>query len=387
MSTAARAGDGGPRTASHLDKESALPTSQMTGDGAPRLASKPRRAWLPRLASAFLVLLGCVAYAFAKPDIAVLVQGPIEITAHAIGDFRPSEPGRTRFGKLEWRGGLVLTSTSPFFGGYSGLVVEADGSRLLAVSDSGSWLTAGLDSQDGKPLRLTQALIGPITALKGKPLRRDADRDSEGLSLDSGSLEDGVALISFEQNRRIGRFPVAKGVPDAPQSYVQLPAEALALRGNKSLESVAVIAAGPAKGSIATFAEHKPDEDGIMIGWLIGPKSTETLRLEGRGDFDISDMAALPDGGVLVLERRFRWSEGIHIRIRRLSAEEITSGKPMTGEVLLEAGPGETIDNMEGIAVHADASGALIVTLISDDNFSLLQHTVLLQFAIAEGAT
>jgi hypothetical protein len=37
---------------------------------------------------------------------------------------------------------------------------------------------------------------------------------------------------------------------------------------------------------------------------------------------------------------------------------------------------------MEGLAVHRDGAGALVLTLISDDNFSVLQRTLLLQFTL-----
>jgi hypothetical protein len=38
---------------------------------------------------------------------------------------------------------------------------------------------------------------------------------------------------------------------------------------------------------------------------------------------------------------------------------------------------------MEGIAVHRDARGETVVSLISDDNFNhFLQHTVFLQFTL-----
>ena len=41
------------------------------------------------------------------------------------------------------------------------------------------------------------------------------------------------------------------------------------------------------------------------------------------------------------------------------------------------------IDNMEGLAVHTNAAGEIIVTMISDDNFNKgLQRTLLLQFAL-----
>jgi hypothetical protein len=44
---------------------------------------------------------------------------------------------------------------------------------------------------------------------------------------------------------------------------------------------------------------------------------------------------------------------------------------------------GHQIDNMEGLAVHRASDGAIVLTLISDDNFSPLQRTVLLQFTLS----
>lgn len=42
---------------------------------------------------------------------------------------------------------------------------------------------------------------------------------------------------------------------------------------------------------------------------------------------------------------------------------------------------GFEIDNMEGLSVHQE-EGRKILTLISDDNFSFLQRTVLLEFEL-----
>jgi hypothetical protein len=52
------------------------------------------------------------------------------------------------------------------------------------------------------------------------------------------------------------------------------------------------------------------------------------------------------------------------------------------GEVLIYADLGFQIDNMEGIAVHRSPQGDLVLTLISDDNFSAMQRTLLLQFTL-----
>jgi hypothetical protein len=43
------------------------------------------------------------------------------------------------------------------------------------------------------------------------------------------------------------------------------------------------------------------------------------------------------------------------------------------------------IDNMEAIAAHRSAAGETILTLMSDDNFSALQRTLLMQFALPDG--
>ena len=51
---------------------------------------------------------------------------------------------------------------------------------------------------------------------------------------------------------------------------------------------------------------------------------------------------------------------------------------------LFEADLGYQIDNMEGIAVHRNARGETILTLVSDDNFSAIQRNLLLQFRLVE---
>ena len=52
------------------------------------------------------------------------------------------------------------------------------------------------------------------------------------------------------------------------------------------------------------------------------------------------------------------------------------------GTPLIVADLAYQIDNMEGIAVQRNAAGETIVTLVSDDNFSVLQRNLLLQFAL-----
>ena len=52
--------------------------------------------------------------------------------------------------------------------------------------------------------------------------------------------------------------------------------------------------------------------------------------------------------------------------------------------MLIEADLAFQIDNMEGIGIHRNAQGETILTLVSDDNFSVLQRNLLLQFRLVE---
>ena len=88
-----------------------------------------------------------------------------------------------------------------------------------------------------------------------------------------------------------------------------------------------------------------------------------------------------------MLERRFRYHrrrEDAHsagLRRKRPSAP----GAVLDSEVLFETDDVLEIDNMEGLAAHADAKGRTILTVISDDNFnSAFQRTLLMQFELPE---
>ena len=346
------------------------------------------------LSKSMAVLAGAVASLFvvmapgnAKPKVDVSSDSSIEVVAHALPAFDKKDPARRVFGKLEWRGGLVLSSPSKTFGGWSGLALDPDGRRLLAISDTGVWLTGELRYDGSRPAGIDKARLGPLTDAGGGPLSHNDD-DAEGLAVVKGDLAKGEVLISFERRHRVVRYPITSEGGRTPTETLALPEAAAGLEWNRSLESVCLLAVGPLKGAIVTLAERFRSDDGLHTGWLRAPADREwrTLKLAKLDGFDITDCAGLPDGGMLVLERRYRLRdlfEGPKMRLRRFTATELAGGGMMPGEVLIEAGPEHEIDNMEGLAVHAGARGETIVTMISDDNFNhVVQRTVLLQFAL-----
>jgi hypothetical protein len=215
-----------------------------------RIASQRSVLRSPATACALLALAALAALAGnpARSDPKPAAEAEVEavtVTARPIAAFDRSDAAKTRFGKLTWRGGVVLTSPSRNFGGWSGLTVDDKGKTLLAISDAGSWMTAELVSRDGRPAGLSGVRLGPILSLSGANLTRKRDHDAEGLALAKGTPEKGSVLISFERNHRIGRFEVGPDGLSPARSYVPLPPETKRMKSNQGIEAVAVLRGGP----------------------------------------------------------------------------------------------------------------------------------------------
>jgi hypothetical protein len=344
----------------------------------------------PRLAlrSAAGLMLLAAAFAFVpaladKPS--EVLDGPKATTITAIPiDFDRENPERKEFGKLLWRGGLNLFGKTHFFGGYSGLAIDPSGRSLLAISDAGLWLKAEI-AYDGRRIKgLNRAVLGPILGPDGKPVRSEAERDTEAVAPVSGNTTEGTAFVSFEREHAIKRYPFTADRFGPPSDAIRLPAGAKAMNPNQGIEAIAYLAAGRLKGTLVAFSERRLDKRGNLQGWLIGGPNPGAIALKRLGGFDITDVAPLPDGGIVVLERRFRYSEGVKMRIRRIAESELKPGSTMEGEVLLEAADNLNIDNMEAIAAHRANSGETILTLMSDDNYNAFQRTLIMQFAMPE---
>jgi hypothetical protein len=94
--------------------------------------------------------------------------------------------------------------------------------------------------------------------------------------------------------------------------------------------------------------------------------------------------AFLPDGDLLLLERRFSPARGIGMRLRRIEGDAVAVGARLDGDYLLDAGMTSQIDNMEGLDVSRDRQGRTILTLVSDNNYNIFQRTLILQFALPD---
>lgn len=329
------------------------------------------------------IVIGSIqAWAQFKPRATNDTPEAINIIARPVSGFDKSDPAIKKFGALQFNGGLVLSSPSNLFGGWSGLYLDNNGRKLIAVSDAGTWMTAAIDYSDGQPRSVSNARISALRALSGDRLTRKRDVDAEGMTLAGGNLISGTAYIAFEQNDRIGEFPIRKGELQKPKRYLRIPDAVRLNRRINGLESVSIMRAGKYRGGLVAFMEAQLTADGYHSGWMLLPTGkSHPIFVKDIDGFALTDAASLDNGGLIILERRFRWSEGVKMRIRYLEPGSIKPGAKMTGEVLISATMQQQIDNMEGLAVHYNAAGDVILTVISDDNFnSIFQRTLLLQF-------
>ena len=330
--------------------------------------------------SAFLAILALALIpAAAQPPRDPGLQ-QIEIKSLAIEAFDPRNVSRKRFGALEFRGGLVLESPTKEFGGISSLRVGADGQRFVAVTDKSQWLRGRIVYRGTTPITIADAEMAPMLGPDGRPLRARGWYDTEALADDGDTL-----YVGIERAHRIVRFNfgkdglLARGVPmPVPPAFRTLP-------HNASLECLVMAPkAGPLGGTLIAVSERGLDANGNIQAFLVGGATRGTFSLKRSDDFDVSDCAVAPGGKLLVLERRFSWTSGIAMRIRSVPLTAIKPNATVDGAEVVMADMGYQIDNMEGLSVHRAPDGALVLTLISDDNFSPLQRTVLLQFTLVD---
>lgn len=321
------------------------------------------------------------------PSVAVAIE------AAPIVSFSRFLPQQRRFDKVEYIGGLVLTSSHAEFGGLSAIRVDADGQHFISLTDQGWWLAGRIAYDDrGQPAGIADARMAPMQGLGivGRRHSRTAWYDTESLAERDGSL-----YVGIERVHRIVQFDFAQcGFRARAVEVKDIPAAIAHLPSNQSLEGLVAPASGGYSGSLIAFSERGLDAAGNLMAFVIGPppragrrRDNAEFAVRRRDDFDISDAAMLPSGDVLILERRFSLWSGLAMRLRQVGIAGIAAGAVVDGADLLVADSRTTqIDNMEGVSVHRDASGALVLTLVSDDNFNhFLQRTVLLQFRLVGG--
>ena len=148
-------------------------------------------AGLSAMATPHILLAQSAAEKPGKPVVKdeTFVAAPvsIDVNARPIASFDPRDRSHVRFGSLEWRSGLVLTSAFRGFGGLSGLRLDPKGEKFVALSDKGSWFTGRIVYSGREMAGLSDVEAAPMMGADGRPITARGWFDSESLAFD-GSL-------------------------------------------------------------------------------------------------------------------------------------------------------------------------------------------------------
>ncbi len=333
---------------------------------------------LPQLAPAQTALERPPKY---KPDeYSVTAPVAIEVNARPLPSFDTRDRSRVRFDALEYRSGLILTSSFRGFGGLSGLRLDPKGERFIAISDKGSWFTGRIVYRGREMTGLEDVEASPMLGPDGRPITARGWFDSEAIALDGSFV-----YVGLERVNQLLRFDFSKGFTRSRGEVVPLPPAARKLPYNKGIEALVMVPKGqPLAGTLIAISERGLDAAGNILAFLIGGKTPGQFSVRRTENFDVSDATLLPSGDLLVLERKFSLLGGVGIRIRSIALKTVAPGAAVDGPAIFTADLGNEIDNMEGIDSHVTPKGDTVLTMGSDDNFSMIQRNLLLQFTLVE---
>lgn len=338
-------------------------------------------------AGALLLGAGLGVYA-AGP---ALGSGPLRqltVSARPL-PLNPKDARADRIGRLRYLGGLALRADDRGFGGISGMVWEQACRRLLAATDSGSWIVLAPVEEGDRLLDLRTAWVAPILDPEGRPPASKPAADAEEVA----RAANGDMFLSYEQRHRIEQFrgltacspetldraPIARHVPPEMADWpANGGAEAMAAFGEDLLllaEAAAVAGAGGDRRQGLRWSEGAA---AVRFSWKIPAAGYQPTAMD------------LFEGGdgrthMLVLHRKASLLEGLAAMISE-TVLDADSGLPAesqseAGRIVAWLRSPLTVDNMEALAVRAEA-GRVFVYLASDDNFSRLQRTILLKFEL-----
>ncbi|WP_421991096.1 esterase-like activity of phytase family protein [Roseococcus sp.] len=279
-----------------------------------------------------------------------------------------------RSGRLLPLGGLELDTSSWGFGGLSGLNLAPD-LTLTAICDRGRWWRAPLRLESGRLAGLGEASFGPLRDGRGTPFAQGTQADAESLA----RLPNGDWLVGMERTHRILRYRDLAG----PSQPFDAPPGLEAAPRNGGLEALTLLADGRLLAVAEGLAGSDPESRAAWIGTFQGARPIwQRTEYRPAPGLEPTDAAALPQGGALMLERRFSLFGGFSARLAHLPAAALAGAAPLTAETWLELPPDAPAENWEGVATVRHG-GRTLVALISDDNQNPFQRTLLLLYAIA----
>lgn len=323
-----------------------------------------------------VVLAAALLLAACTPPVESRAELPAQWTSLTI-EAEPVTFAAERVGELIFRGGLALSAQHQRFGGLSGLEV-LEGNRMLMVSDRGDWVEGNLVlDEKGALIGVADMRFAPLRDLQGEPVTGRLSFDTEDLT----QLPDGRIAVSFEQMHRVLIYDFNRDGPFGAASEGPHLDGAGRLPANASLEAIAVTEAG----ELIVGAEGGGGPTPLWLAPLSGTEPAPSPASYVLADaYSLTALDRLPSGDIVAVERFFAPVIGPRARIAVFPLSALTPGAAIAPRRLAELAAPMPVDNFEGVSAVRMPDGATRIYIVSDDNFSQRQRTLLLAFDIAE---
>ncbi len=247
-------------------------------------------------------------------------------------------------------------------GGLSGLEWDRETNTLIALSDRGDLYQMPMQASE-KMIR-----IGRIKRPRGL-------NDPEALRRAPGNRW----IVSFEQGGGFGSYEGAvDGLLERPVAALR-PEAVKTLPQNAGIEALAILDFG------RMLAISEGGSGVSRKAWIIDNGNLSPRTYPVSDGFEPVDATELPNGDVLVLERRFNGylPPFFSARIAYIDAATLDGAGPIKAQRRVSLSGVIQSENWEGIAIAEDG-GRMIIWLVSDDNQKWPQNTLLARIPFAD---
>ena len=267
--------------------------------------------------------------------------------------------------KLEQAGFLNIDRNENDYGGFSGLLIKNVGTEAIVVTDKSFFFVLELRRDDNDFLTGYSVIKkGRILSSKGEHLN-GRNTDSESIAMDANNNY----YISFESNHRIMMHTEIEGkgicVPKHPMFRK--------LSVNKGIEALAI----DNENRLIAIPEKPPLGISEVPIFRLQNNKWEIIKyVKIEDNFLVTDAEIIPMGLLLILERKFSWTQGFKTRFRLISLDKFDNTEP----IIVFTSTANQFDNLEGMTFWKDKEGEMRILTVSDDNFHPLQQSEIREF-------
>ncbi|KAF4689793.1 hypothetical protein FOZ60_001144 [Perkinsus olseni] len=255
----------------------------------------------------------------------------------------------------------------------SSIIVNSDGSQLLAINDDALFFTIRLEKTFGDQFDVSEAVLYPMRDPDGESIPFEPrDGNPRGLTIDGAYPGEGRGelFVGFGSGRRLLKFPVGVRSLTSAEVDISVLLEECE-NGPRAINKMRPNRLRP--GYLLMICDEPTTSDpNVYPGYAYHGDRPTRFTVESDGDFFPADMAGLSNGDVMIL---FRTPDNT-MRIGLVTARDLSlamrPGETVVPQIILEAAEsdGFNVGRQSGLAIREDSDNRVFVYTTSESRFT-----------------